>query len=190
MRLYLKIFFFVSIITNVCFIILEIKYQKNQAWLDSIENIIGGEINGTNYTNGFNDFKRKAKLDNRLNEQKYYFINIWNTICIPCIKEMPLLDSIAGLNNKNISYFYVSDNSEKQTINCLNKHKISCKNFQYLNDMNDFISSIFNEKGSKNKIYPIQMIVDSNGAIKYYQEGAISSPEAIANLVEAIKKLN
>ena len=108
--------------------------------------------------------------------KKYYFISIWNTLCGPCIKEMQLLDSLAdNIDRKDFRYIFVTENSDNMINQFLKKRNISSKNFSFINDADIYISSILKSHNLKTRQYPIQLIIDDKGAIKYFQIGVFES---------------
>ena len=77
---------------------------------------------------------------------KTIFINFWATWCKPCIKEMPLLDSLAdNINRQDIGYIYITENGDKSINQFREKHKINSRNFIFINDADIYISSILKD---------------------------------------------
>ena len=144
---------------------------------------------GTKWRSGFLQFKCKLNKNGLLNK-KYIYINTWAHFCSPCITEMPMLDSIAGLFKKNTIYSFVSEMNDKTANNYLKKYKYSIKNFIYANQMDSLIIGICNEKKIKSKNYPQQIIVDTLGNIVFYSEGAFENSEDASKLIAMLKKLN
>lgn len=108
--------------------------------------------------------------------KKYYLISIWNILCKPCVKEMPLLDSLAdNANRKDLGYVFLTENGDKTITQFLQKHHISSKNFIFLNDADTYISSVLKSHNLKNRQYPIQLIIDNKGNEIYFQIGTIDS---------------
>src|SRR5207237_499362 len=125
-------------------------------------------------------FEKLKEKDKNLNGKKYFYINIWDIICQPCIREMPWLDSLAGTLKKDVAYVFVSDNDEEVAANCIKRKKYNSKNFVFLNGMNEFVSAICNEKGSKTKVYPTVLILNDKGKLLHYSTGAYeNSKEAV-----------
>ncbi len=123
--------------------------------------------------------------------KNYYFISIWNTLCRPCIKEMPLLDSLAdNINRKDVGYLFVTENGEKIITQFREKHKISSRNFKFVNDADIYISSILKSHNLESRQYPIQLIIDNKGDIKYFQVGTIESvnDSLIMNCIKHLKE--
>lgn len=124
-------------------------------------------------------------------QKKYYFISFWNTMCSPCIKEMPLLDSLAdNINRNDFGYMFVTENGEKMITKFREKHIIKSRNFNFINDADIYISSILKSHNLENRQYPIQLIIDYNGNVKYFQIGTIESANdsLIMNSIKNLKE--
>jgi thiol-disulfide isomerase/thioredoxin len=190
MKKIVVIVFVISLLANGYFIYDQKTIDRYESESKMFSNAFGGEVNNTKWKDGFSLFKKKLfEQDSSMINKKYFYINVWNTICNPCIKEMPMLDSIAGaIEVKNISYIFVSDNTNGAALKRL-KGKFEIKHFIYLNDMNDFVSAVLNEKGKRHKTYPMQLILDQTGKLYYYQEGAFENPKEAGELVKAINSL-
>lgn len=133
--------------------------------------------------------KIKKMPSKKLKNKKYYFISIWNTLCRPCIKEMPLLDTLAdNIKRKDIGYIFLTENSEKLISQYREKHKINPRNFDFINDADIYISSILKSNNLKNRVYPIQLIIDKNGSVKYFQTGTFESSKD-SSVISCTKQL-
>lgn len=111
-------------------------------------------------------------------KRKYYFISIWNTLCKPCLKEMPLLDSLAEkINRPDISYIYLTENNYDLVHKFRKVRNLNSKNFVFINDADLYISSVLKKHNMNVRQYPIQIIIDSNGNEKYFQIGAIEKSD-------------
>lgn len=144
---------------------------------------------GLNQGNIFLFKKIKELSPEYQKSKKYYFISIWNTLCRPCVKEMPLLDSLAdNINRKDLGYIFITENGDKSINQFREKHKINSRNFIFINDADTYISSVLNEKKIKIRQYPIQLIINKNGSIIYCQTGTIDSPKD-STILRAIKNL-
>lgn len=77
----------------------------------------------------------------------------------------------------------------KKTINEFReKYKMNSRNFNFINDADIYISSILESHNLKNRVYPIQLIIDKNGNIKYFQTGAFESSKD-SLVISCTKKL-
>ena len=150
----------------------------------------GGEINKTTSTKGFESFITKLKeKDTTCANKKYYYVNVWTNWCSPCIKEMPLLDSLAGTLNKDVGYIFVSHISDEAANNCIKRNNYYFKKFIFLNDMNDFVSGICNELIIKTKVYPMVLILDQKGKIFHYSTGTCENSIELKELANIIQEL-
>jgi len=112
---------------------------------------------------------RIAREQPQLLGKKYYFLSIWNMACGPCIKEMPVLDSLAALiPRKDIGYIHLTENSDRLVQAFLKRRQLSPKQFIYMNDGNDYIMALIRSQGLKGKGYPLQAIISSKGELKYF----------------------
>lgn len=120
--------------------------------------------------------KIKGSNSSKLKNKKYYFVSIWNTLCKPCIKEMPLLDSLAdNITRKDIGYIFLTENSDKIINKFKESHHVCSKNFIFINDADTYISAILKSQHLKNRVYPIQLIIDNKGSVLYSTIGTIDS---------------
>lgn len=191
MKWMIRIALFISVAINGYFIFDEIRFNRNQDFGKALNKAIGGELSNTTWRQGLEIFKNKLKEKNStLLNKKYYYINVWTNWCVPCIKEMPWLDSIAGsLSRNDIGYVFVSDISDDLANSCLRRKNYKMDNFVFLNDMSDFVSAICNEKGTKNKIYPMALVLSNKGELLHYSNGAYESVQEASEFAELITKL-
>lgn len=56
-------------------------------------------IDGKSANEMFEEIKLQTKTNN-----KYVYFNIWNTKCVPCVSEMPSIDSLAFLYKNKIDF--------------------------------------------------------------------------------------
>jgi thiol-disulfide isomerase/thioredoxin len=190
MKRTLGILVFLSLSLNVYLIYDDVRNTKNQKLGQSVNGLLGLRISKTKWSQGFKIFQEKlAEGNTSLLGKKYYYINIWTNWCKPCIREMPWLDSIAGSLNKDVGYVFLSDISESVANTSLKKINYHAKSFVFLNDMNDFVSAICNEQGSKTKMYPMVLILSNKGEVLHYSIGAYSSKREAAGFAELINKL-
>jgi len=90
-------------------------------------------------------------------------INWWATRCAPCIKEMPGLNKLVEKyqTNKKIRFVAISQDKRDKWEEFLKKKK-----FDYEQTLsNDATNTIFGDS------YPKNIIVNTDGIVKYYSEG-------------------
>ncbi len=164
--------------------------HDNNIQAELINKAFGGDVNKTSWEKGLESFMTKLNnKDTSVFNKKYYYVNIWTNWCIPCINEMPWLDSLAGTLNKDVGYIFVTDIGDELSKGCIEKRNYNLKNFIFLNDMNDFISGICNERNTKTKVYPMVLIFDQNGKIYHYSVGAFENSKEVKELADVINKL-
>jgi thiol-disulfide isomerase/thioredoxin len=186
MKIFIRILLCISVGFNIFFIWAMLRIQNNK----SQSEIFGGAVNETTWMEGLESFIAKVKKEDKYGaNKKYYYVNVWTTWCFPCIREMPLLDSLAGTLNKDIGYIFVSDQKDKVITDFLSRKKINVKNFIFLNDMNDFVSGICNEMRVRNKVYPMTIILDQKGKIFHYSVGSCETTKELTALASLIGKL-
>ncbi len=141
-----------------------------------------------------NNFQKEVKLaiyELQKNEYKthYYYFNIWALSCLPCIKEMPRLDSLARHTDKDITWVYTTLELTEDVFQFFRKKKeLFSRTFFYLNERQTFINSVC-KKLQQPLAYPIHLITDSTGKIIHSHAGYIDSPFGDVLLNEAIKRL-
>lgn len=180
----------VSVGFNAYFIWDAIQIHNFQLKSEAMDRAFGGEIDKTTWAEGLKSFVSKLKAkDKKVGNKKYYYVNIWTTWCGPCVKEIPWLDSLAGTLNKDVGYVFVSDQTDKVITDCLKRKKFDVKNFIFLNDMNDFVSGICNERKIRTKSYPMVLLLDNKGKILHYSNGAYEDIKEAKEFVDMISKL-
>ena len=190
MKWLISIFLILSIACNVYFMIDEMRFHRIKEMEKAMNKAMGGEFSKTTWKEGLEIFTNKLKYKHGdLLNKKYYYINIWPNWCIPCVNEMPWLDSIAGNLKKDVGYIFLSDISDSVANNCIRKNNYNLKNFVFLNDMNDFVSAICNEKGTKSKAYPMVLILSNKGLLLHYSIGAYGSAREASDFAEMINRL-
>jgi thiol-disulfide isomerase/thioredoxin len=190
MKWILSILLLISIGFNVYFFIDNKKYEENKCFGEYMSKAMGSDINKTTFKDGFRQLKDSLKKKApELLSKKYYYLSTWAAFCAPCIKEMPWLDSLAGTTHKDVAFIFLSGMSESAANSIIARRKYKIQNFIFLNNQDDFISSVCNEKKVKTIVYPVQMIFKNNGDPVYYETGAYESVKEAAEFVEEINKL-
>jgi thiol-disulfide isomerase/thioredoxin len=161
-----------------------------QVKAEAMNRAFGGVIDKITWSEGLKSFVSRLKAkDKTVARKKYYYVNVWATWCGPCVKEIPWLDSLAGTLKKDVGYVFVSDQSDKGVTDFIKRKKYNVKNFVFLNDMNDFVSGICNEKKITSKSYPMVLIIDNKGKILHYSDGAYGDVKEAKEFVDMINKL-
>ncbi len=184
---------FVSLALNVLNIIGEIGYQQQMEFVKVMNKAMGGGVdaNAVSWGKGLEMFNDSLHI--KFPEQagkKYYYINMWAAFCMPCIKEMPWLDSLAGqIKRKDVAYIFLSNCTDKSTDDLLKRKKFNIKNFIYLGNLGDFISSVYKEQKKKTIVYPTVLIIDAKGKIYHSSTGAYGDFNEAKEFAEMIEKL-
>lgn len=184
---------FISLALNVLNIIGEIGYQRQMEFVRVMNKAMGGGVDASAVSWGkglemFNDSLMKKFPEQA--GKKYYYINMWAMFCQPCIKEMPWLDSLAGeMNRKDVAYIFLSNTSDKSLNDLLKRKKFSIKNFIYLNNLGDFISSVYKEQKKKTVVYPTVLVIDAKGKIYHSSTGAYENMNEAKEFIDLIENL-
>lgn len=192
MKWFIGIALVVSLGVNIYFTVEEITLQRNLEFGKLVnKNLGGGKLTNTTWKQGLELFTKALKTKNRsLLNKKYYYINIWASFCAPCIREMPWLDTIADTLRKDVGYVFLSDMSDEVADKCIKRKNFTINNFVFLNDMNEFVSAICNERGVKNKAYPMVLILSNKGELLHYSVGAYGNVREAAGFAEIINRLD
>ncbi|HWY11173.1 MAG TPA: redoxin domain-containing protein [Bacteroidia bacterium] len=181
----------ISLAFNAYFIVGEVVYYHQMEYGKILNKAMGGSVGDVKWGKGlemFNDSVKKKYPE--LSGKKYFYINMWAMFCSPCIKEMPWLDSLSGtINRMDVAYIFLAGESDKATNSLIERKKFKIKNFVYLNNMNDFISSVYNEQKKKSVVYPTVLIIDSKGKIYHSSTGAFENQNETKEFVDLINKL-
>lgn len=97
----------------------------------------------------------------------FYYINIWRTSCIPCLKEMPYLDSLTGSFNDNVKGFTITDQDDDKIKKFLIDKNVHLKHIMSINDMENFVAGLSNEGKITKYTYPVHIILNKKLEILY-----------------------
>lgn len=101
--------------------------------------------------------------------KRYVFISTWAAFCKPCLQEMPILDSMINLRNKEMEGYFVTDVTPPD-----NKYAgLKFKNFRLLYHQHALISAIHNKFGMKQKTYPVNLVVDRQLTVYFFNSTGI-----------------
>jgi thiol-disulfide isomerase/thioredoxin len=113
---------------------------------------------------------------------KIIFIDVWATWCIPCIKELPYLDSLKEKykNNSAIAFLSLSvDSNEKDWLDFLKKNKLT--GLQYNSDISSLAPYYVSE-------IPRTILIDKNFKI-YAMRGPMPSNTETINILDRMLQL-
>lgn len=143
---------------------------------------------------GLKDFEDKLADSNVFETKKYFLIQTWDTLT--CDFEgkyayMKALDSIADNYKKyDLGFIFISEMDDESIEKYCKIHNMHFKNFIYINDANDFISSIFFQKKIKYKKHPAQFIMSKIGDIVYYKNTKFTDVTKDSLLISNLNKFN
>ena len=86
------------------------------------------------------------------------FVNFWFTSCAPCIKEIPVLNELAGKYEDKAQFVAITFNTQEQVDKFLETRPI---NFNHITNQKTALGSF----GVRS--YPMNMLLDKNGKILY-----------------------
>lgn len=133
---------------------------------------------------------RLAHKDPLSLNRNYLYVNIWTSWCLPCVREMPWLDSLAGTIDKDVNFLFVTDMQEYQVISFLEKRNMKIKNFIMLNNMGKLITAICRKNEEKSMIYPLELIIDRRGRLLFSSHGAYESAADARHFIKLVNELN
>jgi thiol-disulfide isomerase/thioredoxin len=143
-----------------------------------------------NFAESFKIFNSKFKNENiNIVFEKYIYINIWSLGCQPCIKELPFINSLKDYIEKKINYICVSSHSDNAVNNFLSTKKIAPLNLVFINGMQEFILSVFNEIDIEGMVFPTHVVMKKNGEILAFYNGSIHTQEQALPIINFIKNL-
>lgn len=130
--------------------------------------------------------KIKGKANN---DNDYIYLNVWNTSCIPCIREMPSLDSLASIYKNKVQFVFITDDKDVLVNDFLERKNIDLKNFDFLNNQEEAIDYLC-KKINKSKVYPMHFILNREFEIIHHHTAFISVEGSFDPiLTKALKKL-
>ncbi|WEK71184.1 MAG: TlpA disulfide reductase family protein [Candidatus Chryseobacterium colombiense] len=121
------------------------------------------------------NFKNNAKKQFSQNylKGKPTFINFWFRHCIPCINEIPLLNSLKEKYGDRVNFLSITYENKKSVEEFLKKKNI---NFKHITDSKKQLDDL------NYSSYPTNLILDKNGNVKYVF-GEISNSEDDLSLI-------
>ena len=110
-------------------------------------------------------------------------INIWESWCAPCIKEIPELNRLkADFNNRKVHFISLTSSSQAECDKVLSQRKLIFS-YSLLYERKDLISkidSVYYADQPIRTVVPKHIIIDNKGCIISFYEG--SSPENILKM--------
>lgn len=191
MKWFVGIALILSLAINAWLICDEVQDSIRREFGQSMNRAMGISTSKNTWSEGAKLFRSRLKQKHSaLAQKKYFYVNIWTNWCRPCLHEMPWLDSIAGtLGKENVAYLFVSPISDSLANTTLKRKNYRLKNFVFLNDMHDFVSSVSNEQQGKTIVYPMTLILTNTGKVLHYSTGAYSNKQEALGFAELINRV-
>ncbi len=147
---------------------------------------VGFNIGSVHFGKTTNDFKSEnvetlnnsAFANKALNSDKLICINIWATWCVPCIAEMPELNSIKSeFANRNVQFISLSIDSDSTKLRKFIDSKkfhfedITFKNINERNAILNFLKNKPINQLSSGQIVPLTYLIKNGKVIEKIQGG-------------------
>ena len=117
-------------------------------------------------------------------------LHVWNDDHIEWDKIFSLANNLNCKIEKDIDYIFISPHTDAAVNSFLARKYIFSKNFIFINNMMDFISSLFKEINFKEMGFPTHAIMKKNGEILAYYCGSINSKEQALPVINFINNLS
>ncbi|RCX23742.1 peroxiredoxin [Fontibacillus phaseoli] len=112
---------------------------------------------------------------------KVVVLNFWASWCEPCVREMPLINTVFQDSNSEAVTLFVNAGESKGTINeFLSEHQFD---FPVIIDATGRISGLYAVTG-----LPVTYLLDKNGNIAHSFIGEISSEQQLSQFIETLKE--
>ena len=165
----LKITLILSVILNVILSIIYF-FESNRTF-----NFTPPEIKEVNIPEERNKmFTEIKKIHPELSDKKYFFFHAWSVGDWASMHQMPILDTMIEPLRNDFAYVFVNDEKADYSWQTLKAHTRKAKNFIYLNNMENFLTSIYQEKnmlhfkGYRDRMTPMNVVMDRKGNIVYF----------------------
>ncbi len=136
---------------------------------------------GLNVGDPFIDFEYRDTEENIWNNEKLkdkiYVINIWQTECGPCRREMPILSEWKE-RFPNVVFLSASRHNTEEILPIAEQHHFT---WIHLQEAKDLVALVRHEG------FPLTIVVDKSGIVRYAKVGASETNQAEA--VAVIEKL-
>lgn len=142
------------------------------------------EYTGIGVTVGepFIDFEYRDTENNIWNNEKLkgkiYVINLWQTECGPCRREMPILSKWKEMF-PDVVFLSASRHNKEEILPIVKQHNFTWTHLQEATDL----VALVRQQG-----FPLTIVVDNNGIVRYAKVGA--SEENQAQAVSVIEELS
>ena len=117
------------------------------------------------------------KIDSSTMRGKLVLLDFWSTSCAPCLREMPLIQSVAKDHTDNVTVWGVSLDQAERDKKWLAQHQ---QTFPTLADSDYVVSDLYKVHG-----IPAVVLIDRKGKIRNYWEGEVAPNDLEAALKRA-----
>ena len=124
----------------------------------------------------YSDIDNKVWNNKKL-KYKVYVINIWQSECGPCRREMPILSKWKE-QYPDVVFLSASRHNKEEILPIAERHNFTWTHLQEASD----IVALVGQQG-----FPLTIVVDKNGIVRFAKVGASEQNQAEA--IETIKKL-
>ncbi len=116
----------------------------------------------------------------------YYYFNVWNTSCIPCIQEMPDIDSLAALYKSKVDFIFITNEADEKIEQFFKAKSIKIDYSIFMNNEENTISFL-SEKIGKNRLsYPTHIIMNDKFDVIHHHTGGLNFNVKGVNLFDPI----
>lgn len=163
------------------------KENKGTPVQEKITSTNGSEVVVTRY----NPFKEGEKLQDFEGQNtegqkrtlgnysgKVVVINFWFIQCVPCVKEMPLLNDVAGNNkNKEVAFISITYDAQKEVAGFLQKHVFD---FETIADAGKLVSMY------GVSVFPATVVLDKQGIIRFVKIGGFKRAKELQQEIDKL----
>lgn len=111
-------------------------------------------------------------------KNKIYVINIWQSECVPCRREMPILSEWKE-RFPDVVFLSASRHNREEILPIISQHQFT---WTHLQEASDLVALVRQEG------FPLTIVVDKNGIVRFAKVGA--SEENQAQAVAIIEELS
>jgi len=121
---------------------------------------------------GYSDINNDVWNNERL-KNKIYVINIWQSECGPCRREMPILSEWKN-NFPEVVFLSASRHNKDEILPVVERHNFT---WTHLQEATDLVALVRQEG------FPLTIVVDKNGIVRFAKVGASEENQAAAYAV-------
>jgi thiol-disulfide isomerase/thioredoxin len=123
--------------------------------------------------------KKKVKFASNYLKGKPTFINFWFTHCVPCIDEIPLLNSVKEKYGEKVNFISITFEDKKAVDEFLKKKEI---NFEHITDSKNQLDKL------KFSSFPTNLILDKEGNVKFVFGEVSDSEDDLSLIIDELLK--